>query len=528
MKKLSNVFLMLMMAVLCIVGCKSNEAEKKESAKAESKGSNDNKAPLAQIDDDIMLVAYLDCNSLVEKSGLTENQRKLLGSVVASDIEDATMRKYVMSIFSDIDNSGIKFSKPLYATMSFDDTSYTPEFKAVVVAEVSNVNTLDKFAESADAKFKREGDLRYATIKDENGDLTFGYNKNYFVAATAMNYNSYDLFKSTIDSAKMDLSIFEGKDIGLYLNCSELMAAINPALTNNEIVGELQGEDIKCLAGLSFEAGRIVVDAKYSGGNDKIMQIYKTLDNDNLKYVSGDAMAFANISLDGKRLVEIVKEVLTTERERELARELDMNYNGLVTTLQIIYEAVGSIDGAITLALNDVEVKTVYEDDYKVADTRLYVDAQLMANVSNTYIIENVPMLGNMVNKVGPNKYSIPLGRDGINIGQADNLLRVGIDAPCDNIPQTNMYDRWNSVFDNSIGYIVLDIENMANSTIGKQMIREIDYSDRRVVESIIKMLDCLYMNCKSTQSAELVLSFDDTKTNALEQIVTLILNTQN
>lgn len=544
MKKLTKELLMLMMATFVVVGCNSEAPKEEEKNASNEKSVAYNNVDVASLnfkapatitlsDDDLMAVAYLDINSIINKSGLTAIQRELLGAGVASEIEDPNMQQYVMEVFNDIDASGLKLSKPVYATYSVGIVDNEPVIEAIVVAEVSDANILDKVATNADAEFERYGDIRYADARDDSNNYTFGYNNDYFVIALTMNSDSHDLFRATLDNAKMNLSAFAGREIGIFFNYSRLMALTNPALMHNEIVAEfLSDEDIKCLAGLSFEPGRIVIDAKYSGYNQKFNKLYNTLDNENLKYVSSDAIAFANISLNGKELVALVEDFLTPRRERELAEALGMNPNGLVTTLQIIYDIVGSIDGAITLALNDLQAITVYEEDYKVANTEYSFDAQLMANVSNNYIIENVPMLGDMVNKVGPNKYSIRFGDNRFNIGQTDNLFRIGINDPCDNTPETNMYAKWNSKFNHSIGYFVVDIQNLIDSSIGKKFMREVrnemDYDDRKVLDSMIDMLDCFWFNSNDNKSSEIVLSFDDTETNALQQIVSFYLSTIN
>lgn len=520
------------MAALFVVGCKE-EAKDETSENNEAASANvDNKDTGASAkfdlwDEDLAAVFYLDANSLVEKSGLTENQRKMLGAELVKDIEDVALQRYLMNTIANIDDSGLKLSEPIYATISTDEVGDLKEF--VIVAKVSDADILDEFTPNMELKFERDGDLRYATNDDETSII--GYNEEYFVLAIS-NEDSADLLARTMDNADMDLSAFRGHDIAAYFN----MSKIYPIFDNGAEIATVLGEELKLIAGLTFEAGRIVIDVEYSGNNDQFADVCRVLDNNNLKHIASDAIAFMNIGIDGEGVVEAMEEYLTEEREKELAKSLGMNRNGLVATLEVVYGIIGSIDGDLALSLNDLDVTTRYTYEYGEAEshTDYDIDASLIANVSNNYIIENVPMLqgslGNMFKKESKDRYKITLGSNEINIGQVDNLFRVGVNEPCDNTPADNMHAKWSAEFDNSIAYVVLDIHNFANSKFGQKRLREVrnemNYEERIAFNEALEIMDCIWLNIRDDKRIELVLSLEDSETNALEQSLALAMST--
>jgi hypothetical protein len=154
MKKLATRLLLMMMAVACIVACNSSEkTNDKEGNDGGETTTNDVvdiadasvDAPASVLFDgeDVLLAAYLNIDDLLDKCDLTENQRKLLAAAAISDIEEADAREYVQNAIIDLDNTGIKLSEPVYATFNMGVKNNTLAMEAILVAEVSDVETLD-------------------------------------------------------------------------------------------------------------------------------------------------------------------------------------------------------------------------------------------------------------------------------------------------------------------------------------------------------------------------------------------------
>ena len=544
MKKLSKELLMLLMATVFVVGCKSDDSKSEESESSDSTEYADvdlsdmelaTPATINLSSDDLVFAAYLDLDNLVEKSGLNENQRKLLGVALASEIDDPTLQKLVSRSISDLDASGIKLSEPLYLTVHADVVDDEIVLEAVMMMQMSDADTLDEYTSALDADWEYNGDIRYISHSDEDLSITLGYNNDYLVFAATIDDYSYELFEAAMDNGNVDLSMFSGRDAAIYMNQTKVMNLLYPELANNEAYTSMIDSDVENLICLTFEPGRIVMDVQTTGGNESLKRIYDTIDTENLKYIAGDAVGFMGIGINGEAFVEVMEEILTEDMERTLAKNAGISRNDLVTTLEIVYSAIGSIDGGINLALNDIRISTNYTyDDFGdyVPETTVDAEATLLANVSNNFFMDNISMLGNMAKKVSDNQYRINYGKNTINIGQEDNLFRIGLNAPCNDTPAVNMADKWASKFENSIMYFAVDVQNFAASKIGRDILREaksdLTYDQRTFVDNAVEMLDSFWINVNADYRGEIVLSFDDTETNALQQIVALFINAAN
>ncbi len=584
MKKYLTRFLLLVVAATCMWACAS---EKKEEPKQAEEQKDDNKnaldngeiaranvaAPasaafdLAEMDKEVAFAAYISVDDIVKKSGLTENQRKLIATQAIAEIEYAYLQEYVRKAIVDLDESGIKFSKPIYATCTIGHIDNEEVFECVVVAEVSNANTLDELLSWAGAPVEERNGVRYINEYCDGAYVTMGYNYSNLVFAITNNNAkdaSYELFESTLNNAKLDLSLFGDRDIALYINGGELVdfakknyqnsieeykqmyhecrengykydaefameqvMECEDELANLNTFIDMYGDNIKSILGLTFENGRIVLDARYEGVKSEY-DVWNTIDNAHLKYIPYNAFGFANIGLNGPNFVASLKEVMTPEMKQMICESFGIDANWLPA----VYDALESINGDVTVALNYYNEEESFEYDYywdEYYPTTVYdIEGFAMANTTNPYIYENLALMWPDLKK-SANGYYMEAEDQRLDIGQIDNRLYLGLNTSCNNAISKSLESKWANRLDNSIAYIAVDIQNILTSPLGKKFMDELrnsySYKDYEKIKSGVNMLDGAWLSVGNNNSAELVLALTDSETNALAQIINFVIS---
>jgi hypothetical protein len=309
----------------------------------------------------------------------------------------------------------------------------------------------------------------------------------------------------------------------------EQMMDIQDRINNIELFSEMYGSDIKCVAGLTFENGRIVLDGAYTGGNDKYNNVCNTVNNDHLKKIPHDAFAFANFGFNGPAIVKMFDELATQEFKEYIAESFGISTNVLTTA---VYDVVSSINGDITLALNHFDIEETYEYDYYYDEYRVNneydVEALVMADVVNSYIYENIPFVLQGISS-SADGYHYELGDMKFNISQNNNTLCLGINTSYDKAVYNSVESKWAGKFDNSIAYIAVDIQNLLSSKFGKKIMSmlkdELSYDDYVMAESALGKFDSVWYNIGNNKSFEFVISLTDTQTNSVAQIVNFVIN---
>lgn len=555
MRKLTTK-LLLMVATICMVACSTSEKSQPVSNEVEAP------ATILFSDDNAVLAAYMNIDDLISKCGLTEQQRNLIAAVMISEIEEADARDYVQGVIQNLDNSGIKFSEPVYATVNMGICDDEVAFEGVLVAEVSNVDTLDMLVEKMDLPINSENGVRYYNNSDDEIFWTAGYNSKYFVLAFSSEDVSNELFRNTLKNADINLSVFKDRDIAIYMDMGKLIAFYEQILdmgvrnyqeiidySNDyyevidaeymledyyeqiqqvDIMKEYVGTDVKSVIGLTFKEGRIVLDMEYTGGNDKYLDMYKSVNDNQLKYIPRDAIAIANIGVNGPAIANFVKDVFNNDMIDQLASNLDMSKNDFSSFLMIFCDAISSINGDVTMALNslDIYTKEVYDwyyDEY-YDETVVAADALVMADVTNSYIMDNLSLIPDFKRSANGRGYYMNIDNDKINIGQLDNTLYLGWNVSCDKPLTNSIESKWAGEFDNSIAYLAVDVQNASKLSIVEELIEDIYYTEgyqaAEAVESTINLFDSAWFNIRKDKKAELVITMKDGNTNALAQLL--------
>lgn len=557
MKKLATRLLFMMMAVACIVACNSSEKTNDKEGNDGGETTTNDVVDIADASvdapasvlfngEDVLLAAYLNIDDLLDKCDLTENQRKLLAAAAISDIEEADAREYVQNAIIDLDNTGIKLSEPVYATFNMGVKNNTLAMEAILVAEVSDVETLDMVVGKMGMPLDLENGVRYFNDHEEELYFTAGYNNDYLVLAISSENVSEKLFFATLDNADVDLSAFSDRDAAVYLDADRAFDVYTEVIcmsvpksqleydANYQELKKFIGSDAKAILGLAFQEGRIVLDLRYAGFNNNYLEASEVVNNENLQAIPSSAVGVVNVGVNGPAVADIITKMLTPELKRALAREYGMSVNEISSMAIILCDVISSIEGDLTLALNNfnVEETEVYEYGEVVETTSIDVEALLMANVTNNYIMENISLLP--VKKAADgNSYYYQLGGFGrINIGQMGDTFYAGVNTSYNDAISNSIANKWDGEFDDSLAYVAIDIQNLVALPMIKEELVNLRYTEGRevadLVNGIIGLLDSAWLNVREDNTTELVITMKDDKTNALAQLFNLFAGMAN
>lgn len=586
MKTFTHKFLMLTIVALFAIGCASEKPKNQGEDAANASGQMSDGATNKIASDDIagvnfvapasvyfndesnqesLCVAYMNINDIVDKIGFNDSQRKAFADLLLDDIDESEeeIREYLRNTIINLDNSGIKFSEPVYATFNANLQYQELFYEAVIIAQMSDADTLDIAFSDEDNLTMLDGNIRLVDIENDNFSSTLGYNEEYFIIAISSHGNSEDLFKATLNSEKLDLTPFQNRDVALYINGGRMFGLLKQfaqsdidmakdmleyaddeydiymyqnyldnAQQRYDTLNQISDAvgDLKAIAGLTFEDGRIVLDMRYTCENGEDGNISRVVTNGNLKYIPHNAFGFMNIGFNGPAFVNAVKSNMTPDMENYIAQMLDIPSNQFQTVLSVAYDAISSLDGDITAAINNVDIKSVtkYEYGEYYEDTTVDINAIAIADVTNKYIIDNVSLASSSLSEVSEDNYIATLDNINLNIGQIDDDLYLGINTAATNVPSNSVADKWSEVFNDSLGYIVVDIQNIFNSHLGRSVKNNIydslEYDEAELVMKIFDMFDSLWLNIHDNNKIELILSFTNTEVNSLEQIASLFI----
>lgn len=556
--------ILLCLAAIVVAAAAAFAVIKFYDGSTEEQASKENIATRSDIDD--LLVFYIDLDQLAAKGAfdqyLDENNRKMFATMASSSIADKSLASHASNIITDFNASGLNFKKPAYAYFNEDGNM-------AFVVEVKDVANVDKTVELLSFLYQQEegeplpvernGKNR---IIDLGGEAMFGYNATRFVVAT--NTESYDAQAAVLDALKRPLSnltIFGNSDVAFFVNCDKGFNMARTFLENTKAeYEELALEDeyfessvmemeqamslintysgmikkgANAIVSLTFDPGRATLSAKVSGlDTSEFEDIAKRTNNKHLNYISDDAAIVANIGINGKKYAEILNLVLTSD----YFTNSEYNTNEVNMIAGIACDAIKSINGDLTIAVEDIQGK--YTSDYDSYDDEYYssvnvtgVSASAMIDVDDSYIISNLGQFaGGFLSRQDSNHYYGSFSGLNITLGQDNNVLHAGINTTYDRKANSAANANWIPSVENSLSYIVVDIDNLMGysyiQAANKEMMEDMDFIERDIYSKYIDIFDYAYVSQMSTNETEVVIVLDDKQTNALKQIVDVVMPT--
>lgn len=555
MKK-QTLFSILAAAVVIICGFATSCSTESEGAKANKEVLNDT------------FVFYANLGEINKKGGfdelLTESNRRLLATVIASSSEGADYEEYAMKLLADPSASGVNYDTPIYGYLNIEDGSIS----LAIVADVENAENVDKFiafleemsGESVGAV--RKGDVRQFSVEDWH--IAYNNSRLVAVADESLDYGDSPnkVIAKALNRPDADLSAYEKYDIAYSVNIKKLvdilitdkqrrldysyeylvacdewereweMEYINSLEKEIEMLKNSTKdfeENARATIGITSKAGRIVAEMSVDGYNSEY-KLDKKVSNEFLEYVNNNALLVANLAVDGNMVSEILDKYFTAE----YAKELGLNRNEFNLYVGIASDAFKSINGDMTLAINDIKNKPYYGIEQ--------INALMAVNVTDDYIISNVSMYGaGILDSYGANCYGFNYDDTLIMLGQKQDTLYLTVNNDFRTRSNSAASKAWVKDVENSHGYIVVDVDNVLKndfivSTFREEFEKDDYYYDDYYYEEskedkifnelaykAIDKISYIYLSITSPTSVELVVVMDDKQTNALKQYVDLV-----
>lgn len=479
------------------------------------------------------MVYYFDIQQLVTKAAISKHigpeQRRLLATAAAANIEDSALALHAEAILNDFNQSGIDFTKPIYGYLHKSNNAF------VHIAEVCDVDNLDKTFDVLSYLAEQEVDMPL------NIECFDGYRAVYFNEFTVY-YNDSRLAIVVVDGADaaviaeevmslplLDLSLFGDADAALYVDINPALGYVEQKYADDgysNLVGahENIGENARLITSLTFDPGRVIVSTQISGVDTLSQDVEKKIiSNNHLNYINDDALALLGARVDGVKLAEMLKPMLS--RDNLAAAGIALN-NESNMAIAIVFDAIETIDGDFTIALEslDMELKryvNYYWDDASYYPEFKSVNAAVMADVTDTYIISNIAQFGaGLLQKVGSNHYAVKLGDYAFNLKQDENLLFAGVNMLPEPAASPAANAKWLEDVKDRAFYFVVNVDEVEKNGAYRSYI---EYEDDDKLSAIIEMLSYAYLTSGVDYNTELALVFDNADVNALEQLCDII-----
>ena len=200
----------------------------------------------------------------------------------------------------------------------------------------------------------------------------------------------------------------------------------------------------------------------------------------------------------------------------------------------IACDAIESIDGDLTLAVEDIEGKydSYYDsfyDEYHANASLQSVSASAIIDVRDDYIISNLgQFIGGFLHRQDNRHYSGSFSGLDISIGQDDNVFHAGINTTYTLKHDSAADAEWFPYVENSLSYVVVDIDNLMDysyiKAANKMLMNDMDSVTRDVYAQYIELCDYAYISQPNLTEMEVVITLKDDDTNALKQIVDVIM----
>lgn len=490
---------------------------------------------------DALCFYYLNLDQIAKKGAFdthfSAEQRKLIASALKTKVEKPEMAQQLESIITDINNSGIDFTKPIYCYMDSIESGY------VCVAEVLSKNKIYESLKllstlyNVDITFEEINGIHYAKWLN---NIAIGYTDDRFIAVVNSK-NSDATLAEALTKNLADLTIFGESDMASYINLNKALNAIETSLnepTNatttqiQQLIADFRTRltpEANILTTATFESGRATIDQRINGADlGGYSDFFFKGQNNHLNYIDNNAIAIANLSINGIKLAELFNEIINNEAVRRY-----VNFgNEMAIYFAVANDVMESIKGDVTIALETLDGKIVEKVDYYWGGTQLVpsisdLKASVMVDVADSYIISNIPYFTmGLLRKVGDNHYNTKLGNYNFTLQQNESgLLFAGVNTKLEPAITPVTEKMWAAELENSLGYIVVDFDNLTASTfIESASTNLLDSEIYTLYNTFTPILSYGYVAALESDHNQLVISFDNQQENSLKQLSNLLL----
>ena len=527
---------------------------------------NDKSQALMPIEDPVFV--YVNIEQLAAKGAfdkfVTAENRSLIATVLSSQLENVEMAEHMKNVVTDINTIGVDTHKPVYGYLNKNLTD------GIVVVSLSDVEQMDRSIALL-SYILEQNDEEAIEIVLNDGVRTFeyeefsvAYNASTMAVVFAEREDALSVAVDALARPQMDMSLFGASDMALLVNADKCIELANvkieeamAELTADYNAGELDEEmysaqvealaetgdlissyasyfaaDSKVMLTSTFDLGRMTLAYKTEGVNfGEYANICKPTDIQHLSNLSKDSFAVMSAGVDGKLLAQFIRKTLSNEMLYSIGITPSNEINMIVS---IVCDALGTIDGGVTLAIESVEgvIKSRYNpywEEYSLEPSIDSIKAMLMADVTDTYIISNIAQFaGGFLRKVDATHYKLSLMGYNFSMGQDEGLFHLGVNATPGVQTPSALDTEWAKDVEGALSYVVVNVDALmdskfmqsTNTYIKKQLLEEY----RELYNSATEMVSYVYASVDSLDSAEVVVVFDNKDVNALEQINALVL----
>ena len=479
------------------------------------------------------------------------------------------MGEHMAAIIEDLNNTGINLDLPVYGCVSDD----------IDIAFIATVADVDKLNKSIDLiSYVLEMDGQEPIIVVENGNtrsFTFeefavAYNDTQIAIAPIV--HGYDTSVACAEEALgrsvEQFAIFGQSDMATYVNIDKFLDALIDSLKeDNEMYREWIAEDnfeayywensiaenekniaimesykqnfkenANVIMSLTFNPGRAIIDFKTDLGEEFTSQyeeVYLRTSNEHLDYFSNDVLAVINCGINGNAIATVMSTVLEDPNFKAMMGE-EVNSNEFNMVMAIATDVIKSINGDLTMGVEDISGQMVqrynyYWEEYYTEPQFDSIEAACLLDVTDKYIISNIGQFGaGVLTREGEDHYSASLEGFDIALCQENNLLFASVNMPFATKERTATERPWAEEMDNSLSYMVVDIDNMMRNSFIKMLSDDLkgdmDYDVRDIYQRAVDMVSYSYFVVNDITTVEFGIVFDDKRTNALEQITNIFL----
>lgn len=520
----------------------------------------------APIEDSVFV--YVNLNQLIQKGAfeefITPDNRRLVATALSSQIERIEYAEALSSIVQDLNTTGIDFSGIAYAYLCDDLKSLAIVANILDTAQLNSTISLLSYllVESGEdaLDIRVSGDISTFNYND----ATVAYNDSRIAIILSDDENSENFAVEAITRDKSDTSIFGADDIAMLINYERLISLANSEIEirttelNNQLdKGEISHTDYtegvewvnrlreivdgyqsnfsagaKSIISANFDQGIAKLSCRNEGINyGEYATLFKSTNSTHLANLSSDAYAVMGLGVNGKTLSEFVR----TRLSKEFLSSIGINpTNELNMILSIACDALSTIDGGVTLALDSIDGKikrsyNYYWDEYSTTPEIKSIEAMLMVDVLDTYIINNIAQFAGMfLKKVDPMHYTLRLMNYNLSMGQDNNLLHLGVNMTPEEQTPSALDSLWAKDVEGSIGYIAVNIDALAGSefmrSINKIITNNIIKEYQSIYTDSMEAVEYIYASAESLDFVEIAVVFNDKSTNALKQINKIVL----
>ena len=521
---------------------------------------------LAPIEDVVFVYANLE--QLAAKGAfdkfITPDNRRLVATALASQVEDGEFSTHLSAVVTDLNATGIDFSGKAYGYLSDDLDSFVVVAKVLDVAMVDTTVELLSYLLVDGGEDAIEVELNGDTRVFEWEDVMVMYNNSRIAFALSDDDAAMTIAEEAISRPKSDMSAFASDDIALQVNIARLislataqidarMTELGDKLNRNEISDAHYAQqlddisstkelidsyssyfntDAKITISSTFDLGRATLSYNAEGINyGEYATLLKPTNSAHFGALSDKAYAVMSIGVDGKVLSGLVRALLDSDLMANMGIRPTNEMNMIFS---IVCDAISTIDGGVTVALNSIDgsVKYTYNrywDEYSISPNIKSVEAMIMADVADTYIINNIAQFaGGFLNKVDSTHYTLRLMNYKFSMGQDEQLFHLGVNMTPTSKSPSALDCEWAKEVDGSCAYFVANIDAMMSggfmSSVNKLVTQNIMEEYRSIYTEAMEAVSYVYASVDNLNSAEVVIVFDDKSINALEQINAIVL----